>query len=78
MIPQHPKKPSSSPATAKIKSLWFWETKFPLFAEETLLLFSPFPVSFQEPIAVIEFSCLRRPSALSASSFNQSWIRPSW
>lgn len=54
MIPQHPKKPSSSPATAKIKSLWFWETKFPLFAEETLLLLSPFPVSFPEPMAVMD------------------------
>ena len=56
MIPQHPKKPSSSPATAKIKSLWFWETKFPLFAEETLLLLSPFPVSFPEPMAVMAVS----------------------
>ena len=40
---QHPRKPSSSPATAKIKSVWDSEMKFPFFTDETTLLSRPFP-----------------------------------
>ena len=46
MIPQHPKKTKFLSCHCKNKVIMVWETKFPLFAEETLLLLSPFPVSF--------------------------------
>ena len=53
-----PIKPYSSPATAKIKSVWFSATKFPSFTEDVLS--SPvsfFPTSSPEAMAVFELFC---------------------
>ena len=49
--------PSSSPATAKIKSVCGSGMKLPFFTDVVLLLLSPFPNTRPEPIAMIELVC---------------------
>ena len=61
-IRQQPMNPSSSPAMAKMKSVWGSDRKLPFFTEATTLLSSPFPVSCPEPMAIIEFCCWREMS----------------
>ncbi len=52
-----PIKPSSSPATAKIKSFCGSKIKFPFFTDVESVLLRPFPHNWPEPIAIIEFCC---------------------
>ena len=54
---RQPINPSSSPTTAKIKSVCGSEIKFPFFMEAIELLFSPFPHNCPDPMAMMEFCC---------------------